>query len=176
MLSDALLLEGVRRGDELAFESLFHRYYPRVYRLLYFLVGSRAQAEELTQEVFIQLFRRPLRSGDNVGAWLRRVATNLGYNAMRAEKRRTGREEAVTAETPSTAPSAAAEAERRIVAAEVSRTLNSLNPRQAQLLLLRQLGLPYQELAEVFNVSRGSVGTLLARAERAFRREYKGER
>ena len=176
MLSDALLLEGLRQGDEASFETLFHRHYHRVYQLLYRLMGNGAEAEELAQETFLRLYRRPLRSGDNVGGWLYRVATNLGYNALRAGKRRERYEEAAINDLPRVAPGPAAEVERRAVQAEVREALSRLKPRQGQLLLLRQMGFSYKELAAVHGVKLGSVGTLLARAEKAFRRAYEGAR
>jgi len=176
MLSDALLLEGLRQGDQASFEALFHRHYQRVYYLLYRLVGNRQEAEELAQDVFMRLYQRPLRRGNNVGGWLYRVATNMGYNALRGKKRRGRREEAVMADTPLTAPSAAAEGERRATRAEVRTTLARLKPRQGQLLLLRQMGFSYKELAVVLGVSPNSIGTLLARAEKAFRKAYEGDR
>jgi RNA polymerase sigma-70 factor (ECF subfamily) len=54
------------------------------------------------------------------------------------------------------------------VQAEVRATLARLKPQQGQLLLLRQMGLSYRELAEALDISPNSVGTLLARAEKAF--------
>ena len=176
MLSDALLLEGLRQGDQASFEALFHRHYQRVYYLLYRLVGNRQEAEELAQDVFMRLYQRPLRRGNNVGGWLYRVATNMGYNALRGKKRRGRREEAVMADTALTAPSAAAEGERRATRAEVRTALARLKPRQGQLLLLRQMGFSYKELAVVLGVSPNSIGTLLARAEKAFRKAYEGDR
>lgn len=176
MLSDALLLEGLRQGDEASFEALFHRHYQRVYHLLYRLVGDHGEAEDLAQEVFLRLYQRPLRYGDNVAGWLYRVATNQGYNALRGRKRRRQREEAVSAETPLAAPSAAAESDRRVAQAQVRAALARLKPKQGQLLLLRQMGFSYKELADVLGVSPSSIGTLLARAEKAFRQVYRGDR
>jgi RNA polymerase sigma-70 factor, ECF subfamily len=172
MISDALLVEGLRQGDEASFEVLFHRHYPQVYRLLVRLVGDPAEAEELAQETFVRLYQRPLRQGDRVGGWLYRVATHLGYNALRSSRRRDQREQMVMAEGLLIAPSAAAEAERRALQAEVRAALARLKPREGQLLLLRQMGLSYRELAEALDVSPNSIGTLLARAEKAFRRAY----
>lgn len=174
MLSDALLLEGLRQGDETSFEELFHRHYGRVFGLLWRLVGDREEAQELAQETFLRLYRRPLRRGTNVGGWLYRVATNLGFNALRGNRRRDRRELAVLRESSLAAPSAAAEAERHTVQVEVRATLARLKPRQGQLLLLRQMGFSYKELADLLGVSPSSVGTLLARAERAFRKAYEG--
>jgi RNA polymerase sigma-70 factor (ECF subfamily) len=153
MISDALLVEGLRQGDETSFEVLFHRHYPRVYGLLVRLLGDTAE-------------------GDNVGGWLYRVATNLGYNALRSTRRRDQREQAVMAEMPLTAPSAAAEAERRALQVAVRAALARMKPRDGQLLLLRQMGFSYRELAEALDVSPNSIGTLLARAEKAFLKAY----
>lgn len=174
MLSDSLLLEGLRRGDEASFEALFHRHYQNVYCLLYRLVGD-GEAEELTQEVFLRLYERPLRNGDNVAGWLYRVATNLGYNALRGERRRLSREEKVMADMPTAAPSAAAEWRRQVEQSRVRTALSCLRPKQGQLLLLRHMGFSYKELAEIVGVSPNSIGTLLARAEKAFHRVYRGD-
>lgn len=176
MLSDALLLEGLREGDEASFEALFHRHYQRVYRLAYRLVGDDGEAEEIAQEAFLRLYQRPLRRGDNVAGWLYRVATNLGYNLLRGNKRRWRREESVLAEIETTSPGAAVECHRRAEQAQVRAALARLKPQQGQLLLLRHMGFSYKELAEVLSVSPNSIGTLLVRAEKAFRRVYRGDR
>ena len=176
MHSDALLLERVRQGDQASFEALFRRHYGRVYGLLYRLVGNREDAEELAQEVFVKLYRRPLRRSDNVGGWLYRVATNLGYNSLRSGKRRAKYEQASIDREGRSSPSAAIEAERQLEGQAVRATLARLKPRQAQLLLLRQMGFSYKELADTLGVAPSSVGTLLVRAEKAFRRAYGGGR
>lgn len=174
--TDAKMLENLRAGHEAAFEALFRRYYGRVYGLLYRLVGS--EAEDLAQEVFLRLYRRPPSApGTDVGAWLYRVAANLGYNALRARRRwRSYRDTLGEAsdgtgwqrQEPSPEVSAERAEEHRLVRAALAR----LKPRQARLLALRYGGLSYREMAEALNVASGSVGTLLARAERAFERVY----
>ena len=173
--SEARLLEKFWQGDEASFESLFQSHYPRVYALLLRLVGTEAEAEDLAQDVFIQLYRHPLRPGreHNLAAWLYRVATNLGYNALRSEKRLAARREALAreslAEAPlHSAPDPATEALRAEERAQVRAVLTQLPLPQAQLLFLRQAGFSYKELAEILEVAPGSIGTLLARAERAF--------
>ena len=92
-ISDAVLLARFRAGDEASFEILFDRHYDMVYGVLFRLMGSRAEAEDIAQEVFLKLYRRPLRHRDNVAGWLYRVATNAGYNALRTRQRRARREE-----------------------------------------------------------------------------------
>ena len=73
--SEEALIERVRRGDAEAFEGLFLRHYGQVYRVLYNLVGSREEAEDLAQETFLALYHQPpaLGTGATLIAWLCRV-------------------------------------------------------------------------------------------------------
>jgi RNA polymerase sigma-70 factor (ECF subfamily) len=162
----------VREGDQGSFDELFLRYYSRIYDVLFRLTGDAAEADDIAQETFIRLYRRPLGPGreHNVGGWLYRVAVNLGYNALRAARRRTAYEQADDVATPADPEAVAARNDER---RRVRRTLSELPPQQAQLLMLRHAGLSYQELAQALDVAPTSVGTLLARAERAFEVRYR---
>ena len=177
-LSDNLLLDGIGRGDTAAFEALFRRHYDRVYGLLFRLVGNRVEAEDLTQEVFLKLYRRPLRGSreHNVAAWLYQVATNMGYNHIRGRRRFWQRNVVLVPEANSRQDDPAERAAERETRAAVRAALARLPERQVQLLLLRQMGLSYAELAEACEVAPGSVGTLLARAAEAFRKAYGTEK
>lgn len=173
-LSDNLLLERIGHGDIASFETLFHRHYDRVYGLLFRLVGNRGEAEDLAQELFLKLYRQPL-SGDrehNVSAWLYRAATNMGYNALRSRKRRWQRNLLLVPDHSDAGSDPADRLAARETAAAVRAALAQLPERQVQLLLLRQMGLSYAELAGACGVAPGSVGTLLSRAAEAFRRAY----
>ncbi len=169
--SDASLLERTARGDAAAFEALFQRHYDRVYGILFRLVGERGEAEDLAQEVFLRLHdhARRRRLVENVGAWLYRVATNLGYNALRDRRRRQQRDVYLL---PVEMGDAEADAARREERRAVRAALATLSQRQAQLLVLRQMEFSYAECAAVIGVAPASVGALLARAARAFRRAY----
>ena len=145
-------------------------------------MGTRHEAEDLAQETFLRLFRslpqgnfaggRAGDSAHNVRAWLYRVATNLAYNAVRGNRRREQREERASASGPAPQdPSVVAERSSDCYA--VRRVLASLPERQSKLLLLRHAGLSYRELAEALDVAPASVGTLLARAHRAFEAAYR---
>ena len=159
---------------ESAFERVFLEHYPRIYGVLFGLLGDRAEAEDLTLETFWRLHRQPPRRAQNIGGWLYRVATNLGLNAIRAWKRRRRYEE--EAGRWEGAQTSGADPEEQVASRETQRRvrhiLGRLNPRQAKLLLLRQSGLSYREIAEAVGISPGSVGTLLARAEKEFERLY----
>jgi RNA polymerase sigma-70 factor (ECF subfamily) len=173
-LSDSALVERMNRGDIASFETLFCRHYDRVYGLLFRLLGNRVEAEDMTQEVFLKLYRQRFRRQreHNVGAWLYRVATNTAYNQIRGRKRRWQRNTGLVPDVtdqPLDPADAAAQAETR---ARVRATLTRLPERQTQLLLLRQMGLSYAELAEACGVAPSSIGTLLSRAADAFRAAY----
>lgn len=175
---DPLLLEGLARGDEAAFEALFARYYAHVYGVLFRLLGNKQEAEDAAQEVFLKLHGRRFAGGreHSLGGWLYRVAVNLAQNRRRGEQRRERREEAATVEhltlggrTEADPADIALRAEQRAL---VRSALADLPDRSRLCLLLRHAGLSHAEVAAALGVAPGSVGTLLARAEAKFRERY----
>jgi len=171
--SDLALLAATRDGDDRAFEALFARYYPQVFAVISRIVGDAAEAEELAQETFLRFYERPIQAtpSANVRAWLLRVGTNAAFNAVRSRRRRAnwlgrlaGRAEARQVEDDPLSIVA-----ERDEAHHVRQVLAQLPERQRAVLVLRSAGLSYAEVADALGVRPGSVGTLLARAERAFR-------
>jgi RNA polymerase sigma-70 factor, ECF subfamily len=164
------------RWPEDAFREVFLEHYGRVTGVLYRLVGDAARAEELASDVFWRLYQQRLVSGPggNLPGWLYRTATNLGIDALRAAARRKHYEQAAArslaeaASPPDPLDEVLVEEKRRGVRA----ALASLRPAQARLLILRASGFSYQELAQILKVKAGSVGTMLIRAEAAFRKRY----
>jgi RNA polymerase sigma factor (sigma-70 family) len=158
-------------------EALFRAHYPRMVRLLTQLTGDSGQAEEIAADSFAKLVRRSalLPAGEDAAAWVYRVATNAGLDALRANSRRRKKEEAASAERLRVAeePGALEEILSRERAARVRAVLAALKPRDAQILLLRSGGMAYREIAQALGVQASSVGTLLARAEREFERRYR---
>jgi RNA polymerase sigma-70 factor, ECF subfamily len=180
-LSDNLLLEQIRAGDIESFDTLFHRHYDRVYGLLFRLLGNRDEAEDMTQEVFLKLYQHAYRKKlfkrqreHNIGAWLYRVATNMGYNEIRSRQRRWQRN-LVLVPDPKGSPAAEQEVEQRERETAVRAALAQLSERQVQLLLMRQMDFSYAECAEACDIAPSSVGTLLARAAQAFRLAYEAQ-
>jgi RNA polymerase sigma-70 factor (ECF subfamily) len=177
--ADEFVLEPPTRRDRSPawLESDFREHYSRLVAMLARLIGDRAQAEEIAADAFCKLagyrglFVRP---AERV-AWLYRVATNAGLDAVRSNARRRRREQQAGAETVRTAPDRGAldemlAGERR---ARVQAVLAMLKPREAQLLLLRSSGMAYRELAEALGIHPGSVGTMLARAEAEFEKRFR---
>jgi RNA polymerase sigma-70 factor (ECF subfamily) len=164
-----------RVDREAAFEAAFGEHYARVFGVVYRVVGDRAEAEDLALEAFWRLWERAPARVENLGGWLYRVALRLGYNALRAAKRRAQHEEAAGREALDfdPPPDPAREAERSVEQARVRAVLSRLPEREAQLLLLRASGLAYKEIAAALQLAPGSIGTLLARAEQEFERLYR---
>ena len=161
-------------GGQAAFEALFQAHWGRVVQVLARLVGDPAEAEDLALDAFWRLYRQPPRQDQNLAGWLYRVATRLGLNALRARRRRQRYEESAGMDAlhddPPGNPAIMVEQaqERR----QVRRVLSLMKPRAAQLLILRHSGMTYAEIAAALDVSPGSIGTLLARAEREFEGRY----
>lgn len=180
MTTHAWLFSSVIPTSEVDFDALFLAHYDGVYRLLYRIVGTREEAEDLAQETFLRLARQrfPANREHNLRAWLYRVATNLAYNALRGGLRRTRRQE-WSAQGDVEAAQEESDPTRTAVRSDMQRTVRSvlagLPQKQAELLLLRHAGLSYQELAAALGIAPGSVGTLLARAEAAFAKAYRAQ-
>ena len=159
---------------EAEFEAAFSEHYTRVYSVLFRLVGDRAQAEDLAVEAFWRLWERAPQHRENLGGWLYRVALRLGYNALRAARRReryelqAGRE----ALEQNTSPEPSRTVEQQQERQRVRQVLSGMKERDAQMLVLRHSGFSYREIAAMLGVAPGSVGTLLARAEAEFERRY----
>ena len=128
-------------------------------------------------ETFIRYLEQPPQAGNTTG-WLYRVAVRLGYNSLRAGKRRARYEEkaALYSVSQIAAPRPDEEAERAREQIKVHSILRQLSERDAQLLILHHSGFSYKEIAAALDVSANSIGTLLCRAERAFEKLFlKGE-
>ena len=173
-LSDGRLASEAHAPAE--FEALFQEHWERVYGVLFRLLGDQGEAEALALEVFWRLYRQPPPGqARNLAGWLYRVATNLGFNTLRADKRRSRYEEragylSVEHPVPSDPVATLERADER---EQVRAVLRQMKPRSAQLLLLRHSGLSYGEVATALDLSPASIGTLLARAEREFEQRYR---
>jgi RNA polymerase sigma-70 factor (ECF subfamily) len=151
-------------------ETIFRAQYQRIARLIAGVIRDPARAEELAVEVFLKWSRTPNAQGENAPAWLYRVAVRVGRNELRRQTRLTRYESLFDfvrgTPTPEELLSAREEQQR------VDVVLSVIEPRHAELLLLRGNGLTYDEIAATLELNPGSVGTFLSRAQQAFRKEY----
>ena len=150
-------------------EQVFRADYPRVVGVAARVLGSLDQAEDVAQEVFLAFGRSsvPVREA---GGWLTVAAAHTALNLLRSGRRRTAREEAARGE-PTVVPDVADAVISRDEHSRVRAALARLPRKQAVVLVLRHSGLSYADVAAALDMSVGSVGTSLRRAESALRKE-----
>jgi RNA polymerase sigma-70 factor (ECF subfamily) len=155
------------------FDGLFQRLYPSLYRYLHRLTGDADAAEDMAQEAFVRLLRQDLPEPE-VRPWLFTVAMNLVRDrARKAERRQRLLTNAPPLVKPAALPDEDVERSERIL--RVRRVLAQLPERDRQLLLMREEGFKYEEIAQVVGVAPASVGTLIARALRRFVEAFEGQ-
>lgn len=152
------------------FETQFEQLYPSLYRYLHRLTGDPDVAEDIAQETFVRLLKQSLPEAE-VRPWLFTVAMNLVRDRARKTERRNRLLQTAPQLTSQTAPPDEA-VERGEQIAVVRQALETLAPRDRQLLLMREEGFKYEEIARVVGVAPASVGTLIARALRRFVEAY----
>jgi RNA polymerase sigma-70 factor (ECF subfamily) len=176
---DVRLMLEVREDNAAAFEQLVIRYQDRLINVLEHLVHSREWAEDLTQEVFLRVFRarKTYEPGAKFSTWLFTIANNVASNSVRNRSRR--KEVAVSSMGASDssalplselaiAKSALMPARRldKLEMAEVvSMAMESLGERQRMALLLCKFeNMSYQDIADTMDLSVKAVKSLLSRA------------
>jgi RNA polymerase sigma-70 factor (ECF subfamily) len=164
-------IEAAIPEDAFDFETFFHVHYERIARAVVRVVRDPARAEEIAVEAFWKLWRSPkIAQGSQAGGWLYRTAARMALDELRKESRRIRHESQPVNRQPHPTPEEAhAATEERD---RVRLVLASLDLRQAELLLLRSNDLSYAEVAAALDLSPSSVGTLISRAQQAFRKEY----
>jgi RNA polymerase sigma factor (sigma-70 family) len=155
------------------FVELFETHFHRLFRYLDRLSGDPDLAADLAQESFVRLYRRGFLP-DRPEAWLITVAMNLFRNSRSARTRRgrlltAARAEGVLADPP---PAPGQDMETWEAGARVRRVIEVLPERERRILLLRAEGYAYRDIALALGLNEASLGTLLARAKRAFREAY----
>lgn len=86
---DGTLVARFLRGENGAFDALFQKYQDYVYHIIYGIVGSSEEARDLTQDVFVQVYRAlpKFRHGARFATWLYRIAANRAVDAARGSRR-----------------------------------------------------------------------------------------
>jgi RNA polymerase sigma-70 factor (ECF subfamily) len=173
---DLELVRRVGAGDQRACAALVDRHLPKVLGLASRLLGNRADAEEVAQEVFLRVWRhagewRP--GGAKFSTWLHRVTFNLCHDRLR--RRRETTLDAI-GDPPSGEPPPGTELQRAAVTARVEAALAQLPDRQREAILLCH----YQELgnieaAEAMEISVSALESLLARGRRRLKELLAGE-
>ena len=177
---DGGLVERWQAGDREAFEVLVRRHERRVFRLLYRMLGSREEAEDVSQETFLNLHRhgRRFRRESRFSTFLYRVAANAALNRRRSLGRERSRmdalatRQAVGESLPETPRDPEGAAERREQSRRVQQAISSLPERLRLPLVLFDIeGLAYSEISRVAGIPEGTVKSRIHRARQALRQE-----
>jgi len=172
---DANIVELARRGDPVAWEQIVSCYSRRIYNLCYRFLGRLDQAEDLTQEIFLKVFRNlesyKAESGQ-FQTWMIRVGRNLLIDHYRQSK-----DDRITVSTeedgefnvldtiPAPQDSPQIELEREEGALLLKKALNLLPPQLREAVVLRDLEeLSYEEIGTILKVPEGTVKSRINRA------------
>jgi len=185
-MDENTIIEGMARGDQRAFRELVERYKKKVYYLALDMAGNAVDAEDISQEVFLKVYRSfsTFRRGAKLGSWLYRVTYNAAIDHLRSkgavpepvddqvlESRSAGGAGLAQGRMPD--PAAAAEAsdlQRRI-----ARALEKVSPQEKAVFLLRHNeDLMLKDIAETLGLSIGSVKSYLFRAVHKLQKELGG--
>jgi RNA polymerase sigma-70 factor (ECF subfamily) len=168
---DLALIQKICRKDEAAFAELFERFKARVLNLAYRYMGSRGDAELITQDVFLRVWQNAdkFRGTSLVWTWIYRITVNLCLT-------RKSRKQLPTGELDDTVPAGEAHQpvealERRDTEELVQRMLETLPPEQRMAIVLAEYEqLSYQEIGRTMNKTPRAIATILFRARDNLRR------
>ncbi len=166
------LVDRAKTGDTEAFAQLYDRYVDTIHKYVYYRVGSRQLAEDLTSETFLRALRKVETftwQGRDFGAWLVTIARNLVADHFKSSRFRL---EVTTAEMVDTDDHLEDSPEGEVMAAFTNTALleavQRLNAQQQECLVLRFLqGLSVAETARIMGKNEGAIKTLQYRAIRA---------
>jgi RNA polymerase sigma-70 factor (ECF subfamily) len=177
-MNDEELIQRIIDKDHLAFKSLVDQYQQLVINTCYNLIGNRQDAEDVAQEVFLQVYKsaQKFRGEAKISTWLYRIAINRSLNFIR-DKKRFGWLRSLSSllegEVQQVADVPASNSDRPDVALEnkernvmVQKAIDSLPEKQRTAFVLHKYeGLSYQEIAKILEHSLSSVESLIHRAK-----------
>ena len=175
-ISDAECVRQLQRGETDAFETLIRRHQKTIFNLVYRMLGDYDEAAEISQEAFLSAYRAigSFRGESNFSTWLYRIALN--HATTRRKSLNTRQQRNVSLETTEPVsdphPGPAETMEKKEIRERVQLALNSLEPDDAMVILLRDLqDVPYDEVARVLEIPVGTVKSRLYRARQALKIE-----
>jgi len=182
-LSEAEAIERAKQGDAAAFEALYHLHKRRVYSLCLRMTANTAAAEDLTQEAFLQLFRKigTFRGESAFSTWLHRMAVNVvlmqlrkkGLPVVPLEENIETEEESPRKEPGADDPRLAGSIDRM----QLQRSIESLPPGYRMIFLLHDVeGYEHNEIASMVGCSIGNSKSQLHKARMKLREILKTSR
>ena len=173
------ILARARRGELPAFEELVRRHEKRVYAVALRSSGSPEDAEDITQEVFLRAWRsiEEFRGDSGFSTWLFRITMNMCVDFARHKHAQPQTQPLVMGEEeserplPDTAPTPEEHLDNSELGRELAAALDEVSEEHRRIVLLRDVsGMSYTEIAEVLEISEGTVKSRLSRARIALRK------
>ena len=186
VMDEDAIIEGMTRGDPRAFREFVERYKKKVFYLAFDMAGNAVDAEDISQEVFLKVFRsfHTFRQGARLGSWLYRITYNAAIDHLRrkgAAPEPVGDEvlESLRGAEAGLPPRGAADPEADLEAsqlqARISQALDKISPQEKAVFVLRHYeDLKLKDIAETLDLSIGSVKSYLFRAVRKLQKELGG--
>jgi len=186
--NDQILIDRFTSGDTNAFQELVERYKKKVYYLAYDITGNHHEAEDISQEVFIKVFRslNTFRRDAKMSSWLYQITVNASIDSLRKKSSKLETsidtlEKAGVQDNPlggSTDLDPERSAESLLFQRHISQALQKVSPKERSVFVMRHYNdLKIREIAEILNISTGTVKALLFRAIKKLRKElsiYRG--
>lgn len=174
-------MQKAKCGDEHAFTCLVRAYQDKVYSMAFYMTKNRQDAEDVTQEVFLKVWRSldTYKEVASPGVWIMQIAKNACFDYLRGRKRTQTEplyevydgeqvERPLADEDVQSNPAAAAVQDERRQA--VARAIMQLPPEHREVLVLRYIdGLSYEQMAKVLKERQGTVKSRLWRAKKSLK-------
>jgi RNA polymerase sigma-70 factor (ECF subfamily) len=170
---DLRLIDLCQRGRLEHFGELVARYQSRIYNMAYRMVHCREEAEDITQETFLNVYRALATfQGERFSPWIYRIASNLCFDHLRRRRLPTisldapvGPHGHMPREIADAGPLPEEQALADALGSDVQRVIDGLPPRYRSVVVLRHIeDLTYEEIAAILEVPLGTVKTRLFRA------------
>lgn len=166
-------------GDRPAFEELYHKYVRKIYNLVYRMVGSAQEAEEVTQEVFYQAYKNltGFQGRSKFYTWIFRIATNVSLQYVKRQvrhKRDASFDEVIDAQMPATCAASGTDPEKEVQSRALYRALDQavrrLPPNQRAVMVLGPIqGHSYEQMAQILGTNEEVIKGRLHRARENIR-------
>jgi len=177
--SDIDLIKGIQNGDHHAFERLVQRYQGPLFNFLFKYTSDPQTAEDLSQEVFLRIFRAAhgftVRPGAKFSTWLFKIAYNLAVNEFKRRKKFLDLKNTVSVQKDEPIEQQnLIWSKHRELEIEMLTALKAIPENQRAALLLRVYdALTYREISEVLGVTLSGVETLIFRARQHLKKHLK---
>jgi RNA polymerase sigma-70 factor, ECF subfamily len=176
-LIDSMPNDIATAATSLSFDEAFTLHHRAVFRTARAVVRDSSLAEDVTQEVFLRLYRNlsSTPGEELLRAWLLRVTLNVARNTIRGQSRSMVRDneyQKASADNDWFGTAPEDDYERRLAIEEARRALDKIKEPMRSCLLLKQQGLSYREIATTLSLKESNIGSLIARGRKEFARVY----